>query len=174
MLLVRQSLFALTTGIYAHSHTHHFPFMEGTHCIRFLNQVKNSHLWRDFDHLENEIFRWPVLNLKALACQPLSTWNGHHVIRDGISPTKHHWRQALATPSEQLHTTDPKPQPCFSRQPSRKAHYINYYFLDKSIMWKPSWLQGKSINPKSSGMKLKTSASWDLYSQPSDRNTGIC
>lgn len=38
------------------THTNDFPLREAD-CIRFLNQVKNSHLGRDFDDLENEIFR---------------------------------------------------------------------------------------------------------------------
>lgn len=67
------------------THTNDFPLREAD-CIRFLNQVKNSHLGRDFDDLENEIFRWPALNLKALACQPLSTWNGHHILSGKALP----------------------------------------------------------------------------------------
>lgn len=92
---------------------------------------------------------------------------GKHFLNKTILKT---W--ALAATPEQLDTMASIPQHCFSKQPSRTARYINYNFFNKSITWKPSWLQRKSINPKSFGMKLKTSTSWYVYSQPTDRN--IC
>lgn len=91
-LFAQQSLFPLTIGIYVCIHTCMLCSHGETDCIRFLNQVKTSHLWTDFADLENETFRWPVLNLSP--CLPASFHvNDHHIgrLRKNTSSTKQYW-----------------------------------------------------------------------------------